>query len=231
VSPGLPAAKIRIVVADDHTLFREGIVEMLSGTDGVDGIEVVAEAADGDAARELAVQHRPDILLLDVEMPGAGAGAVTRAVSRACPQVKIIILSMHDDAEIVHHLIDCGAAAYLVKTVSRDELVTAIRSVVRRPDSVLLAFPRHTVESFAAGRRGTSAELLTRREAEILRLAAEALSNAHIGKRLCITEATVKRHLTNVYAKLNAVSRVDAIRKAADAKLINPYGEHSSLLP
>jgi DNA-binding NarL/FixJ family response regulator len=209
---------ITIVLADDHTLFREGIKEMLT-TDP--GMKIVGEAAEGNAAAALALKHCPDILLLDVEMPGPGAASVIRHVSSACPGVRIIVLTMHDDADLVQSLLSCGAAAYLVKTILRDELVATIRSVVRRLDTVMLSVSRQTIERLDSQRHGKRSGRLTSRESEVLRLTAQAYSNAQIARQLHIAEATVKRHLTNIYAKLDAVSRVDAIRKATVIGIIS----------
>jgi DNA-binding NarL/FixJ family response regulator len=209
--------EITVVLADDHTLFREGVREMLA-TDPT--IRIVGEAADGDAAAELAIEHRPDILLLDVAMPGPGAPSVIRKVNQHCPDVHIIVLTMHDDADIVQNLLNCGATAYLVKNILRNELIAAIHSVARRSDAVLVSVSRQTIEGMDGKRHTSARNLLTERESEVLQLIAEALSNAQIAAELNITEATVKRHVTNIYAKLSAASRVDAIRKATEAKLI-----------
>ncbi len=214
-----PAPKITVVLADDHTLFREGLRQMLA-TDPE--ISVIGEAADGESAARLAFEHHPDILLLDVEMPGPGAAAVIQRVNRDSPGVHVIVLTMHDDSDIVQDMLDSGAAAYLVKSVLRNELIAAIHSIAARPGAVLLSVSRHSIEFLENGRQDKPKDRLTKREAEILKLTAEAFSNAQIASKLFITESTVKRHLTNIYAKLNAVSRVDAIRKASEARLIRP---------
>ncbi len=214
-----PTAPVRIVLADDHTLFRAGIREMLHT---VDGLEVVSEASTGDEAVLHAARHAPDVLLLDVEMPGLGAAAVIRQVRRRCPKTRIIVLTMHHDPSMVHELLDCGAAAFLSKASLRIELVAAVWAVAAHADTVLLALPRRTVEGFESPVRPARRGPLTDRETDVLTLTAQALSNGQIASRLHITEATVKRHLTNIYAKLGAVSRVDAIRKATAARLIDP---------
>ncbi|MEV4053544.1 response regulator transcription factor [Amycolatopsis sp. NPDC049688] len=211
--PGEP--KVTIVVADDHTLFRQGLRELLS-TDP--GFEVIGEAAHGEEAIALVQRHRPAILLLDVEMPGPGAKAVIERVRRTCPDTAVVILTMHDAPALVRDLLDRGAAAYLVKNIARDELIAAIRSVSRSKDNVLLSIPRATMESLE--RQQEQRTLLSQRELEVLRLVATAMSNAQIASRLFISEGTVKRHLTNIYGKLGAVSRVDAIKKAVKARLI-----------
>lgn len=218
-APGRSAEEITVALADDHTLFREGLREILA-TDST--ITIIGEAADSYAATTLAIEHRPDVLLLDVEMPGLGAPAVIRTVKQSRPDVKIIVLTMHDDADLVQDLLGCGATAYLVKSIRRDELIAAIHSVACRPDAVLVSVSRQSIE-FAGGSRDPRAKsVLTARESEVLQLMAEAFRNAQIAAKLNITEATVKRHLTNVYAKLDAVSRVDAIKKATEANLIVP---------
>ncbi|MFG1804252.1 response regulator [Micromonospora carbonacea] len=218
--------QIRVCLADDHTLLRDGIREMLSTEPE---FAVVGEASSGPEALALVMRLRPDVLLLDVEMPGPGAAAVIRQARRVAPETRVIVLTMHDDPDMVHDLLEAGAVAYLLKTILRDDLVAAVRSVVRRPtQSVLLAVSRETVERLDRQKPRTNGTPLTSRELEVLRLTAEAMSNAQIANRLFITEATVKRHLTNIYAKLQAVSRVDAIRKATAARLIKPMDDRPS---
>jgi DNA-binding NarL/FixJ family response regulator len=212
---GAGEAKVTIVVADDHTLFRQGLRELLSTDPEFD---VTGEAAHGDEVITLVQRHRPNVLLLDVEMPGPGAKAVIERVRRTSPDTAVVILTMHDAPALVRDLLDYGAAAYLVKSIARDELITAIRSVSRTRDNVLLSIPRATMESLE--RQQEQRTLLSERELEVLRLVAAAMSNAQIASRLFISEGTVKRHLTNIYGKLGAVSRVDAIKKAVQARLI-----------
>ncbi|TDB76215.1 response regulator transcription factor [Micromonospora sp. KC723] len=220
--------QIRVCLADDHNLLRDGIREMLSTEPE---FAVVGEASSGPEALALAVRLRPEVLLLDVEMPGPGASAIIRQVRRMAPETRVIVLTMHDDPDMVHELLEAGAVAYLLKTILRDDLVAAVRSVVRRPtQSVLLAVSRETVERLDRQKPRTNGTPLTARELEVLRLIAEAMSNAQIASRLFITEATVKRHLTNIYAKLQAVSRVDAIRKATAARLIKPMDDQPTTI-
>lgn len=216
-----PVVPLRIVLADDHTLFRAGVREIL-GTVG--GLTVVGEASNGDDAVRLALEHRPDVILLDVEMPGLPAAGVIRRIRRECPATRVVVLSMHDDPGVVHELLESGAAAYLSKTSLRIELVAAVHSVCERADAVVLALPRRTVEALDSPSLAPRHNPLTDREVDVLTLVAQALSSNQIASRLHITEATVKRHLTNIYAKLGAVSRVDAIRKGVAARLIDGSG-------
>ncbi|MGH3830262.1 MAG: response regulator transcription factor [Pseudonocardiaceae bacterium] len=190
---------ISTVLVHDHTLFREGLAELLASDTT---IEVVAQGADGEAALALVTQHRPDVVLLDVEMPGPGAQVTINRLRQDNPDTQVIVVTMHDRPELVLELIDQGAAAYMAKSVSGKELIAAVHAVVTRPDNPLPDVA------------------LSDRELEVLKLAALAMSNAQIGKRLVITEGTVKSHLTKIYKKLHAVSRVDAIRKATVAHLI-----------
>ncbi|WP_026424294.1 response regulator transcription factor [Actinokineospora inagensis] len=212
---GAGGHQVTIALSDDHTLFRQGLRELLS-TDP--GFEIIGEARTGHEAVDLVRQHRPDVLLLDVEMPGPGAKAVISQVATSSPETAVIILTMHNEPAIVRGLLESGAAAYLMKNIGREELISAVRSVSRSRDNVLLSVPRGTLESLE--RQDRQRTLLSARELQVLELVAAAMSNAQVAARLCISEGTVKRHLTNIYGKLGAVSRVDAIKKAVRAKLI-----------
>jgi DNA-binding NarL/FixJ family response regulator len=213
---GSGSDRVTIAVADDHTLFRQGLRELLS-TDP--DFEVVGEGETGEEALELVRKYRPEVLLLDVEMPGPGAKAVIGRITEAYPETAVIILTMHNSPAIVRGLLESGAAAYLMKTIARDELVSAVRSVSRSRANVILSVPRTTLQSLE--RQQEQHTLLSERELEVLRLVAKAMSNAQIAARLFISEGTVKRHLTSIYAKLGAVSRVDAIKKAERAHLLD----------
>jgi DNA-binding NarL/FixJ family response regulator len=206
----------RLVIVDDHTLFRSGLRELLSH---VPDLVVVGEGSSGTDAVALAEQLRPDVLLLDVEMPGPGAAATVERLQKVAPDTRIVVLTMHEDAALVHELLSRGASAYLNKTIGIQELGSAVRAVDRSSGTVLLSVRRDTF----AGIDGQAVKpLLSARELDVLRLVAQARSNAQIAAQLFISEGTVKRHLTNIYAKLGAVSRVDAIRKATAARLIRP---------
>jgi DNA-binding NarL/FixJ family response regulator len=197
---------IRVVVADDHTLFREGLQEMLQSDEG---FAVVGGAGTGQGAVELAGRRRPDLLLLDVEMPGEGAATTIRQVRLASPTTRVVVLSMHADSDLVRELTAAGASGYLVKNIRRVELVAALRSVAADSQMVMWFVPREAM-SAAAGPPDT----LSKREQQVLTLVSEALSNGQVATRLFISEATVKRHLTSIYAKLNARSRLDAVNVA-----------------
>jgi DNA-binding NarL/FixJ family response regulator len=205
---------ISVVLVDDHALFREGVAELLT-SDGT--FHVVAQGSDGAEALALVTEHQPDVVLVDVEMPGPGAWVTVSRLHQEHPDTQIIVLTMHDKPELVWELLGQGASAFLVKTITRLELIAAVRSVVTNRGNILMSVSRRTINHLDNPPPNVA---LSARELEVLRFAALAMSNAQIGRRLLITEGTVKRHLTNAYAKLGASSRVDAIRKATVARLI-----------
>ena len=193
-------APIRIVIADDHDLFREGMRAMLSIAAG---IVVVGEASDGDDALATTVATRPDVLLLDVEMPGVPVLSTITRVSAESPGTRIVIVTMHRDRVLAGHLLAAGASSFISKSATSAELVDAVRSaaggIVAR-GGVLPATSARSV--------------LSHREREVLRLIGDGLSNQMIGQRLSISIGTVKRHNTHIFAKLGASSRTDAVRRA-----------------
>ncbi|MFG2262097.1 response regulator [Streptomyces sp. NPDC048720] len=209
---------VRALLVDDHALFRDGLRELLV----VDGqIEVVAMGGNGAECVELALRHRPDVILLDVEMPGQDAWTTLEQLRRQVPESKVVILSMHEGYTLVQRLLDAGAAAYLTKSVVRRELVAAVcATAADESDSVTVSLPRRALLAPQAARP----ESLSAREAEVLDLVAQAYSNAEIAGELFITESTVKRHLSNIYAKLGATSRLDAVRHAMRTGLSGDFG-------
>jgi DNA-binding NarL/FixJ family response regulator len=210
-------AHVRVVIVDDHTLFREGLREVISAASE---FVVVAEGSTAHEAVRLADEHKPDVLLLDVEMPGPDVGGAVPAIKAASPATRIVILTMHDQAAVIERFVEGGVAAYLTKDVTRNELLVAMRAAMDKPDRVLLSASRRAVLGSMSPRGAAGHHVLSFRELEVLGLVAVAFSNAQIARRLHISEGTVKRHLTNIYAKLGATSRVDAILKAKEAKLI-----------
>ena len=207
--------RTRVLLVDDHMLVREGLRRILQAQDG---IEVVGEAGDSAAAVAAAARERPDVVLLDVEIPGGEAAATVRKLRDAAPESRVIILSMHEGPRLVQELLDAGIRGYLLKSIHWQELVLAIRTVHADPDRVVLGVSGQSLRQGAG--EGTAA--LSAREREILGLVGEALSNGQIAARLSLTEATVKRHLRNIFIKLGAVSRIDAVNKAAEVGALSP---------
>jgi DNA-binding NarL/FixJ family response regulator len=213
IGSGSPHEKISIVLVDDHTLFRDGLQAILSLEHD---FEVVGQAGDAQGGIVVVGEHRPDVLLLDVEMPRHQVQRTVPQFLRVSPRTRIVVLTMYDDPQLANQLICLGARAYLVKSATRAELVSVIRAVCGDEQRAVVSMSRRGFGQLD----DTQVPPLTRRQTEILGLAAQALSNAQIADRLYIAESTVKRHLTRIYAQLGAVSRVDAINKARAAVLI-----------
>lgn len=191
-------ASVTVVIADDHELFREGLRAMLTAADG---IQVVGQAATHDQAYEQAIANRPDVLLLDVEMPGIPVLSTISRVRAEAPDTRILIVTMHRDRVLANHLRAAGAAGFVSKSAPASELVDSIRSAT----DILGAVPRPVL----------IASLLSLREKEVMRLIAHGLSNEEIGRSLSISVGTVKRHNTNIFTKLGATSRTEAVGKAS----------------
>jgi DNA-binding NarL/FixJ family response regulator len=191
----------RVVLVDDHALFRSGLSLLLQQDER---IAIVAEGESGEQAVRLALEHQPDVLLLDVEMAGASAESTLRQIARQAPDVAVIILTMHRDSVLRQELLRAGAAGYFTKDVASQDLIAAILA------------PSNPLTRTAGGEETARPnKLLSDREMQVLRMVGQAASNKDISSRLSIAEGTVKRHTTNIYAKLGATSRIDAIRKAA----------------
>ncbi|ATL65633.1 response regulator [Nocardia terpenica] len=207
---------IRILVADDHTLLRDALCDLLRSEPD---FEIVAQAGTGTATVQLAAEHRPDVLLLDIEMPESNPPETVRRLLTNQPTLRIIVLSMHDEQQLVHQLLSLGVRGYLNKGTERQTLVSAIRqSVVEGPRTVTLSVSPDSLR--ARAEEPEDPGTLSMREREVLALVAEALSNRQIAGRLGITEGTVKRHLRNIFTKLDAVSRIDAVNRAMERSLI-----------
>ena len=206
---------MRVLIADDHTLFRAGIRQLL---DREPELEVVGEASSGTELLEIAKALSPDVILLDVEMPGPGAEETVHALRRDLPDAQVIILTMHDDATVVDRMLAAGADAYVSKGATREALLAAMREAARDGGQVLISVSRETMSRL----REPSESVLSPRELQVLTAVSAGLGNAQIAARLFITEGTVKRHLTNIYVKLGVTTRMNAINKAIAMGLIEP---------
>ncbi|EIV93560.1 response regulator transcription factor [Frankia sp. QA3] len=195
-----------IVVADDHVLFRDGLCELLN----VDDLVVTGAVGSAYELFTLIRRNPPDLVLLDVEIPGEDVIATVEKLAADFPKVRILILSMYDDPRVVWRLLSLGVHGYLLKTVSRVDLLSAVRAVRDDDARIILSISRESLSTMPTRPSGR----LSAREQEIIVLVSQAMSNAQIARRLAITEGTVKRHLRNIYRKLGAVSRIDAVNKA-----------------
>jgi len=212
MSPG--DDRTTILIVDDHALVREGLREILQTQPD---LRVVGEAWDSAGTVTQAAKHRPDVVLLDVEIPGTEVTTTVHRITAVSPGSRVIILSMHEGPRLVRSLLAAGVRGYLLKSAHWQELAAAIRAVRDDGDRVVLGVSRESLGPVPAGRPVPSrpaAGTLSAREREVLDLVAQALSNGQIAARLQLTEATVKRHLRNIFAKLGAVSRLDAVNKA-----------------
>ncbi|WP_102026677.1 response regulator [Salirhabdus sp. Marseille-P4669] len=211
----------RIVLIDDHKLFREGIKRIL---DFEEDFEVVAEGDDGNQAIELVRTYHPDVVLMDINMPTINGVEATKNLMMQFPDVKIIILSIHDDETYVTHALKTGAQGYLLKEMDTDELIDAIK-VVKNGGSYLHPKVTHNlVREYQRLANGTShisgtkiveyrkpLHLLTRRECEVLQLLVDGKSNRGIAEALYISEKTVKNHVSNILQKMNVNDRTQAV--------------------
>jgi DNA-binding NarL/FixJ family response regulator len=201
--------RIRILIADDHALVREGTRRILEREED---LEVVGEAADGEEAVALAGRLVPDVAVIDIGMPGMNGIEATRRIKEEHPEIGVLVLTVHDDDPYVYAILEAGAAGYLLKDIRGSELVDAVRSV-RAGEAVLHpAIARKVLGRFrAAGGAEEGGVPLTRREIEVLRLAARGLSNKQIGARLGLSARTVQVHLGRIFRKLRVASRTEAV--------------------
>jgi DNA-binding NarL/FixJ family response regulator len=212
---------IRILLADDQALFREGLHTLLSIQPDLD---IVGEAANGEEALRLAATLRPDVVLMDLQMPVLDGVAATQALKSRQPDVRVIVLTTFDDDEYVFEGLRAGAVGYLLKDTPSDRLVEAIRRTARGESFLEPSIAAKVVAEFARLSARPPAdpavEPLSSREIEVLRWIARGASNREIAASLVIAEGTVKNHITNILAKLSAEDRTEAAAKAKDLGLI-----------
>ncbi len=198
-----------VLLADDHTMFREGMAKLLTA---YGGLRVVGETANDDGAVALARETRPDVVIMEARMPFEEAAGFLDEMRRVEPRPKVIIVTMFDDPAVMRDFLGLGVNGYLLKSSSTTQLVAAIRAAALAPEegNVVVGMPRVGPEEAD----GVSGSPLSVRELEILLLAARGLSNRQIASRVNLTEGTVKRHLSNSYHKMGVGSRSEAARKA-----------------
>ncbi|MGP3967139.1 response regulator [Streptomyces sp. 6N223] len=216
--------RIGILLADDHVLIRETMREMLLATDQ---FAVVGEAGDGEEVVTLAARLQPEVILLDISMPKSDPALTLRRVLAASRRSKVVIVTMYGELPLAQHMLRHGAHGYVSKAARSDELVDAILSVLAGHRRIVVSIPE-PAEPDEAGGDARPERGMSDREIEVISLVAEALSNRQIAVRLNITEGTVKRHLRNIFGKLDAVSRIDAVNKAFAAGVIPSRGAAGS---
>jgi DNA-binding NarL/FixJ family response regulator len=208
---------MRLLVADDHGIMRGGLRLLLGRQPDM---EVVAEAADGIEAVELALRERPDICILDVAMPRMTGLQATVEIRTHAPEIAVLLLSMHDDERYLFEALQAGAAGYVLKREADQALVEAVRAVSRGEPFMTNAAERSLIREWMADDSSGPAEPLTLREREVLKLIAEAHTNREIGELLHLAEKTVESHRANLLRKLGMRDRVELVRYAIRRGLI-----------
>ncbi|MDI2126501.1 response regulator [Yinghuangia seranimata] len=216
---------ITIVLADDHPIVRSGLRALLGS---IDGFQVVAEAEDGHAAIREAVTHRPDVLVMDIQMPGLDGIEATRRVAEAAPDVAVLMLTMYEDDASVFAAMRAGARGYLLKGAQQQEIARAIHAVADGQAIFGPGVARHVLAFFTGPATATPPVVpdrfpeLTDRETQILDLIAAGRPNGEIARRLAISPKTVANHVSSIFAKLQVADRTAAALRARDAGLGRP---------
>jgi DNA-binding NarL/FixJ family response regulator len=204
---------LRVLVVDDHPLFTAGVTALLSS---VADTEVVATAADGEAAVREATLHRPDVVLMDLNLPGTSGLEATRRIAKARPESVVLVLSMLDDDESVLAAMRAGARGYVLKGAGQEELLAAIRSVAAGGAVFGAAVAGRMLAALDAPPPAPAFPGLTEREAQVLSLMAEGRDNREIAAELSVSSKTVANHVSHILTKLQARDRVDAVLRARD---------------
>jgi DNA-binding NarL/FixJ family response regulator len=221
------AEHIRLLLADDHRLFREGVASVI---ERAPDIELVGQAATGEDAVRLVAELNPDVVLMDLQMPGAGGIAATGRIVKAHPSMGVIVLTMFEDDELVFAAIRAGARGYVLKDADRGSLLRAIRAVANGEALLGHVVAQRVLQHFAGATTAPveppkpegairAIEGLTPRESEVLHLIARGVRNRDIAEQLVITEKTLSNHISNIFSKLQVADRAEAIVRAREAGL------------
>jgi two-component system response regulator NreC len=209
---------LRVLIADDHGVLRAGLRALLKTEED---LQVVDEAADGDTALRLASRLRPDIVLLDLSMPGPGGIEVTRKLKEMLPAARVLILTVHEDETLLREALKAGASGYIIKRAVESELISAIRAVSRGEIYVHPAMTKWLLkEPTPAAPKKRDPAALTPREIEVLRLIVQGHTNSQIAEVLSLSVRTVESHRANLMGKLGLQSRVELVRYAVKNKLL-----------
>lgn len=211
---------IRILIADDHGVLRAGLRALLNAEADM---EVVAEAADGQAALSMAEKIKPDVVLLDLSMPGLSGIEVTRLLKKASPTVRVLILTVHEDEGLLREAMRSGASGYITKRAIEAELITAVRSVWQGDLYVHPSMTRALLQGLSPVSPTTQkpVEPLTAREIEVLQFLAQGYTNRQIAEELCLSARTVESHRANLMGKLGLRGRVALVRYARERGLLD----------
>ena len=205
---------IRLMLADDHRMLREGLRRSLSE----EGFDVVGEAADGDEAVRLAGQLLPDVVLMDVTMPDVDGVEATRRLHKSHPEIRVVMLTMHADESVIAEAIKAGAVGYLVKDCSTDEIADMIRMAANEDSTLSVGLAGAMLDEVRrldpVPAEHESDRVVTKREVEVLQLIADGCSTPEVAEQLFISQKTVKNHLASIYHKLDARDRTQAVLQA-----------------
>lgn len=207
---------IRVVVADDHPIVRAGIVALLQDADDV---EVVGQASDGEAAVAIALSQRPDVVLMDLRMPGLNGDAATARILAREPRIRVLILTTYESDDQILAAIEAGAAGYLLKAAPESEILAGLRATARG-ETALAPSAAAALVRRTTGKPSTGPSL-SPRELEVLQLVAQGNSNPAIGRTLFLSETTVKTHLGHVFEKLGVNDRTRAVTRAMELGLLH----------
>lgn len=210
---------LRILIADDHPLFRDGIRLMLSTAPDM---ELIGEATSGDEAVRLAIELQPDVILMDIKMPGINGIEATRQIMQTAPHIRILIVTMFEDDASVFTTMKVGARGYVLKDADKEDMLRAIRSVGRGDAIFSAEIASRLSNLFSSGNLTVPKEqfpALTTREREILHLMVQGASNAEIADLLSLTSKTIANYISNIYSKMQVVDRDEAILRAREAGL------------
>lgn len=207
---------IRVFLVDDHDVVREGLKHMLASEED---IQVVGEAASGEDAVVQAQQLQPDIVLMDIKMPGMDGITATRKMQEKIPDIRVVMLTLYDH-EYVTQAIEAGAWGYVLKEASCEQLIKAIRDAHRGYAPLAPSLTRDVLNKLADSNRANRDSRLSERQCQILKLVAAGLANKNIGDKLYLSEATVKKDLTYIFSELGANDRAQAVSEAMKQNLI-----------
>lgn len=209
---GSGTGKTKIMLVDDHPLLRQAVRIVLEKQDD---FEVIAEAGEGNEAVKLARELVPDVIIMDLSMPGVNGLEATKQIKASCPGIAILILTVHTDSEHILSILEAGADGYLTKTVYGDEVTNAVRTLVcgEKVFSPVISeqILKYALQHIARPVVLEAGNKVTQREAEILKLVARGISNKEIADRLGVSLRTVKGHLADIFLKLNVASRTEAV--------------------
>jgi len=212
---------IKVLIADDHTILRQGIKALL---DNQAGIEVIGEAKDGREALTLIEDLLPDVILMDIAMPGLNGLEATRRIKKKFPKIKVLVLTMYTNEEYVFQILQAGANGYLVKETAFQDLISAIRAVYRDEAFMSPSISKKVINRYTQRVRDandTTGDMLTTREREILQLIAEGSSSKKIAEALFISPKTVETHRTHIMDKLNIHNRTDLVKYAIRTGIVD----------